>query len=146
MNTVDLDQTSDELTTLLLHLNKKIFNMENLFKSFHLPPSHVKVIFYLAHMKSSSISKIARELCISKPNMTPIIDKLIGEGLVNRSEDPTDRRVLKIELTDKAHDMFKEHRAIMKNSLMNKLSSLEHDDLIELCNCISSLHGIIKKI
>ena len=35
-------------------------------------------------------------LSIPQPNMTPVIDKLVEEGLVTRDYDPTDRRVTKI--------------------------------------------------
>ncbi len=46
--------------------------------------SHMKVIFYLANKKSMSVSNVAKWLYISKPNMTPIIDKLIDQRYVNR--------------------------------------------------------------
>lgn len=146
MKKVDLDKASEELTTLLLHLNKKVFNAETILKSFPIPPSHVKVIFYLAHNKPASISKIARELCISKPNMTPIIDKLIAQGLANRYEDPKDRRVLMIELTPKAHELFHERNKLIKAALSKKLTVLEEDDLAALCTSITTLSSIISKI
>ena len=37
---------------------------------------------------------MAKDLSISKPNMTPIIDKLVKEGYVDRYYDDNDRRVI----------------------------------------------------
>ena len=37
---------------------------------------------------------------ISKPNVTPLIDKLIVLGFVQREPDQSDRRVIKISITE----------------------------------------------
>ncbi|RDC48246.1 MarR family transcriptional regulator [Acinetobacter sp. RIT592] len=111
-----------------------------------LPPSHVKVIFYLLNNGSSSISDIASNLEISKPNMTPIIDKLLRDDLVQRTEDPNDRRIVRIALTQKALDISAEHKRRLKESLFTKLSTLSNDDLIQMQDLVSQLTNIIVKL
>ena len=66
-----------------------------------MPPSHARIIFYLKFSGPVPISHAAKDLDISKPNMTPIIDKLIAEDLVRRYDDPNDRRIIKLEVTDR---------------------------------------------
>ena len=110
MDKKDLTKTSDALFSLLIQLNNKVFNQDKMVKCSPLPPSHVKVIFYLLNNGSSSISDIASNLEISKPNMTPIIDKLLKDDLVQRTEDPNDRRIVRIALTQKALDISAEHK------------------------------------
>lgn len=45
------------------------------------------------------MSEIGRKVCISKSNMTSLIDKLVEEGLVERSPYKNDRRVINISIT-----------------------------------------------
>ena len=111
-----------------------------------IPPSHIRVIFYLVHYNSSPISQIADSLGISKPNMTPIIDNLINCGLVNRYNDPNDRRILRIELTKKAFDLLNDFRIAFCNLFKEKISILSDDDVITLDNSISNLITILKKL
>lgn len=146
MNNIDLTQVSDDLFFLIMQLNSKIFSSDEMIKCSPLPPSHVKVIFYLINNGSSSISDIAHNLGISKPNMTPIIDKLIKEDLVCRQEDPNDRRIVRIQLTKKAYDMGESHKQKLKNVLLTKISNLSTDDLDKMGQLITNLTDIIVKL
>lgn len=146
MNNIDLTKVSDELFHLLMQLNSKVFNHDKMVKCSPLPPSHVKVIFYLFNNGSSSISDIASMLAISKPNMTPIIDKLIKEDLVYRKEDPNDRRKIRIDLTEKAHNLALEHKNRLKESLLSKISTLSEEDLFKMSDLVSQLTNIIIKL
>ena len=88
MNTIEnLMGATEELYTLLLCLNRKVFSHDDIIKRLSIPPSHAKVIFHLHCGGEASVSEIAKNLSISKSNMTPIIDKLIQENLVERFKD-----------------------------------------------------------
>jgi DNA-binding MarR family transcriptional regulator len=146
MGTNQLNKLSGDLYNLMLYLHNKFFHLNEITKNLPMPPSHVKVIIYLARMGTSSISEVAKNLEISKPNMTPIIDKLIAQGLINRYNDPNDRRVLRIELTDKAYELIKKREEILKNNLAEKISSLTVEDLEALSKHIIGITNIISKI
>lgn len=123
-----------------------INGMEGCIPEFSIPPSHVKVIFYLAESNSSPISQIADNLNISKSNMTPIIDNLIGHGLVNRYPDPNDRRILRVELTPKTYELLDAFRVAICNSFVERISSLSDEEVIMLDDSISNLITILKKL
>lgn len=160
MHKKDLDEISDSLLTLLFFIRNNIFNhdeciknfpkppkaVEDYMKKFPMPSSHTKVILYLHKSNSSPISQIASNLGISKSNMTPIIDKLIEYDLVNRYPDEKDRRILRVELTKKASDIFEEFRTAAKNKLKDKIEILDDNDLYELNDCVEKLSNIMKKI
>ncbi|MDA3730267.1 MarR family transcriptional regulator [Niameybacter massiliensis] len=143
MNTTNLPNISDQLFELVVKLNTKIFNQEEFLKSLPIPPSQVKVIFYLVHNGPASVSHIADKLCISKPNMTPIIDKLILENLVSRSEDPTDRRVILVAATPKAKKVLEGQRQIIKERLISKLQSVPPENLPQLLEGIEMLSPML---
>lgn len=146
MDEKNLTKLSEDFFLLMMLLHKKIIKLEDFMKNTVVPPSHVKVVFYLAQNGPSSVSSIARDLCISKPNMTPIIDKLLECGYVNRYEDPKDRRVIRIEITEKAHEVFEIKKDLMKSFLKEKLSVLPDEDLISLSGAISEFKRVMSKI
>lgn len=156
MSNVNLDNISEYMLKFLFSI-QNIFTEKEVFKHLSesslkscskspLPNSHIKVILYLARFKSSSISEIAKNLNISKPNMTPIIDKLIDEGLVTRYSDPNDRRILRVDLTPKATDFFNDIRISAKKIIFDKISNLNEDDLIKLESSLIDLIDISQKL
>ena len=146
MNSEHLYKLSSDLYNLLLYLHDRILDPSEISKNFLMPPSHVKVIIYLKHKGASSISEVGKHLVISRPNMTPIIDNLISEGMVDRYRDENDRRIVRVEITDKAYEFLKEQEGLVKKSLSEKISTLDSESLESLSQNVSSIRDIILRI
>lgn len=143
MNNDTMIKISENLFNLMIQMHNKLINPNEMTKRIAIPPSHMKVIFYLSRGKFMSVSDVAKCLDISKPNMTPIIDKLISEGYVYRYTNPDDRRKLNIELTEKAYEFLKERENAMKSILLDKISSLDDESLDKLNSLIKDLNELI---
>ena len=150
-----IDHIPNNLYILLLSLNRRVFNPNDALKSLNLPSSHAKVLFYLIHNGANPISKVAKDLSISKPNMTPIIDKLVNDGYVERYCDDNDRRVILIQTTPKALEflntksacnLFKSLEAQVKNNIYNKIKVLDEAELNLLSESIDNILNLIPKI
>ena len=141
-----IDNIPNNLYMLLLSLNRRIFNPNDTFKSLNLVPSHAKVLFYLIHNGAHPISKVAKDLSISKPNMTPIIDKLVNEGYVERYCDDNDRRVILIKHTKSACNLFKSLEKQVKVNIYNKIKNLDEYELDMLSESIDNILKLIPKI
>lgn len=50
----------------------------------HMPPSHTQVLLLLHENGTLAVSEIGKRLAISRPNMTPLLNKLIQEELIER--------------------------------------------------------------
>lgn len=59
------------------------------------------VIFDVMDHEGTSVKDIAARIQLDSPAVTGLIDRLVKEGLIERKEDPEDRRSLKIYLTPK---------------------------------------------
>lgn len=145
MSTLDLNNVSNNLYMLLLSLNRHIFNPTELMKRFNIPHSHMKVLFYVIHNGASSISGMAKDLCISKPNMTPVLDKLVEEGFITRYYDPNDRRVVRIEATDKASDFLKQAEEYTKLMIEEKITTLSDEEISTLSSSAENLLTLMNK-
>lgn len=146
MSTSNSKNISSDLFNLLIYLHSKLFNPSGLAKSCSMPPSHMKVMFHLRHKRSSSVSEIAKRLLISKPNMTPIIDKLLSDGYVHRYNNPDDRRIIMVELTSKGEDFLKDQAQHMKDKLTDIISPLSDEDLDRLDESVKTMLNIMSKL
>ena len=80
-----------------------------------------------------SMSDIGKCLSMPKPHITVIVDKLIDEGYVVRQNDPKDRRIINISLTDKGLIDFEEIKETLSLTVKSKLvllSGLQQEQLL----------------
>lgn len=146
MNKNLIDDTSNKLFILIPKLKTKIFSPHRFSKDSPLPPSHFHVIMHLHRNGATSVSDIANFLGISRPNMTPIINNLISDELVERIPDPKDRRIIRIVLTKKANEFFNVQREKIKATFAEKISGLSEEDLVELNSSLAKITAITEKI
>ncbi len=89
----------------------------------------------LLHKGPIPIITIGEKLQLTSGSLTAAIDRLEKRGLLERSFDPTDRRVRIITLTSAGErlikDLFKQHSLDMENA-MSGLSQNERKQLIQL--------------
>jgi DNA-binding MarR family transcriptional regulator len=66
----------------------------------------LRTVFIIAHNKTSSVMQIAQHLGIGEPTASHLVDKLVQAGLVDRSEDPTDRRRAIVRLSPAGEELI----------------------------------------
>lgn len=62
----------------------------------------------LAAERNQKMTDLADHLCVSKQQVTQIVDRMIQMGYFNRVEDPSDRRCIRVDLTPYAEEFLKE--------------------------------------
>ena len=91
----------------------------------------------------SDLSKITKT---PKKQMTKVADRLVDQGLVERVYDPSDRRIVKLQLTERASsyiDNFLEQDGGYFKSI---LGQLEQEDLLRFQSAIKTIIEILDKI
>ncbi len=93
----------------------------------------------LVHGGPTRMSALARHLRISPRTVTPMVDALEAEGLLDRVPDPTDRRAKVLALTPAGFTLMKgahDARIAMANSLFTPLTTRERNTLAALLDKI----------
>jgi DNA-binding MarR family transcriptional regulator len=67
----------------------------------------LKVLVTLESLGATPGQELARRTGAALPTLTGIVDRLVAAGLVQRREDPRDRRVRLVELTAKGADQIR---------------------------------------
>jgi DNA-binding MarR family transcriptional regulator len=60
----------------------------------------LKVVMFLSFRGSASGQELARHLGVGLATVTGIVDRVVAQGLAARREDPNDRRIRRVELTE----------------------------------------------
>ena len=101
--------------------------------------SHLHTFMRLAKHGPVSISSISEMLDISLAAASQMVDRLVNDGMLARTEDPDDRRAKLINLTPEGQqlveDVYEARLAWMKD-LANELSP---DDQAKIASALTSL-------
>ena len=107
---------------------------------------YYQILGILVNSGPLPISKIGSQLYISKPNMTPLIDKLVDDGWVMRSRSDKDRRIVNVEITEEGKKFLFEAHKDVKNNIKENLKSLDEDELKILNESLENIRKYSLKI
>ena len=129
---------------MLMH--SKLMNFQNMAKISEFPPSHIKVLFFLKKMGEKTMSELAKIMEVSKPNLTPIVDRLLEEKLIARKEAQKDRRKLVVEITEDGETFIHMLHEKAKEKLGERLAEMSEEDLLKLHEATKTLQDVLKKL
>ena len=109
-------------------------------------PAQIFILFALKGMGRSTMSSIAEEVAVSNQQLTKLVDELVQKGLVERSKDPDNRRLVLINLTNKAEEYLtgKHHELI--GELIPVFQKFSSEDLTQLIRSSMTLMEILQKL
>ncbi|WP_256759410.1 MarR family winged helix-turn-helix transcriptional regulator [Cohnella sp. WQ 127256] len=116
--------------------------------------SEVRVLLCLKFLSEASehgvnISDISKRLSVTSPTVTQMIKSLMGEGYVERYNDPQDKRITLLRLTDKGEGIAQkasERHMMMFSGLVEKLGEEQSKELASLLNQVFSYFQEISMI
>ena len=101
--------------------------------------SQLGALFHLNHMGSSGVTDLGDHLGVTSAAASQMLDRLVKQGLILRSEDPNDRRVKQIVLTDEGCRVLEESiraRQSWLDDLANVFSEREKEPIITALNML----------
>jgi DNA-binding MarR family transcriptional regulator len=92
----------------------------------------VKSLFFITDAGYTNFKNLATALKVSPSNLTGVIDRLVEQGLVSRTENPQDRRMNSLKATDKGETLVSDLRERRISHLSQALSELTAKELITI--------------
>ena len=145
MEDLTLDRVAKNLTGLMPEF-KMLFKPIEKFSKNLSSPLQVHAMFMLHKKKICTMTELSNCINVSKQQLTPIIDKLISNGYVDRHHDENDRRTVKISLTIEGHAYLKTLKANIHEMTKEQLSNLSNEDLITLDKALNDVYNILHKM
>ncbi|RPI34558.1 MAG: MarR family transcriptional regulator [Chloroflexota bacterium] len=120
-----------EWTGVLMRRSMRDFM--RIMKDTGLSMSQLGVLIRLYFQQECGISDIGSHLGVSNPAASQLVERLVQQGLLDRSEDLSDRRAKQIRLTAKGRLLIEEHieaRRRWMEELTTTLSREEQESII----------------
>jgi MarR family transcriptional regulator, organic hydroperoxide resistance regulator len=104
--------------------------------------AQLKALFTLVDAGSMPIGGVAARLKIGLPAASSLVDRLVDQGLVERREDPMDRRRTLAEPTAAGEALAQRLRHGSREALRAWLEQMEHDDLEALVRGLTAMVAV----
>jgi DNA-binding MarR family transcriptional regulator len=129
------------LTSLVRGYGAVVREVEALLKPAGLSLSRFEVLLLLSFSRAGAlpIMKIRDLLMVHGSSVTYLVDRLQDAGWVARDEDPGDRRVSLVRLTDEGRQAVEEAAALLAEAGFGPLGALGDDGLSELADLLGRL-------
>ena len=133
-----------ELISEIIKLQRKVDRawrqyQLNAWMDLPLTMAQLKSLFFISNQGSTHSGKLAAALGVTPTNVTGIIDRLVKQGLVSRSEDVQDRRVILLKATGRGEDLVAKLRERRRSYLAEVLERLKLDELTVLARGLDVL-------
>ena len=112
---------------------------------FGMPLSHVQVLVMLDHRGSLSITEISQSFGIAKPNITPLVDRLIEDGLVMRERNSADRRVVNVVICEKGRERLADIYRDLCDNLFDWTRTLSSEDMAAFNGALETIVRLLRK-
>jgi DNA-binding MarR family transcriptional regulator len=89
----------------------------------------VKSLFFITNHGSTNFKNLAVGLKVTQSNLTRVIDRLVEQDLISRTENPDDRRMMLLKATDKGEALVSDLRDRRISHLSQALSELSSQEL-----------------
>ena len=99
----------------------------------------VGALFNIRLNKESGVANLGEELHVSSAAASQMLDKLVQQGLVSRSENPDDRRSKRLSLTDKGQEILRQSVEARQLWIEELADSLSTDEIADASRTISML-------
>lgn len=124
--TVNLEKTFDEWMTINMHNSLRNFMHFAKEKNYSIP--QLSALIHLAHHQECNVSGLGEVFGVTNAAVSQLLEKMVQQGLVHRSEDPQDRRNKVLVLTDEGKQIANEslvERQKWLSQLINLLTEEE---------------------
>lgn len=141
-----IDAVAQNMFHALPLLKKRLLHMDLIQSEYGIPLSHVQVLFMLQDAGTMSVSEISRRLGIAKPNITPLVDRLLEAGLVDRQRDTADRRVVNVVILPAGAEKLAAIRRSISEQVLGQVESISAAEFKELADALESINRILSSL
>lgn len=111
----------------------------DVWMELNLTVAQLKTLIFVVCKKETSSGRLAAALRVSPPNVTGIVDRLVKQGLINRTQNPENRRSLLLTPTEKGEEALTRLSEGVESHNTEVLKNMNEEDLLTLSQGLASL-------
>ncbi|WP_179232731.1 MarR family transcriptional regulator [Paenibacillus rigui] len=102
------------------------------------------LMLILRNNRRMTLSELAEELYLSPSATTIAVNRLVRDGHIQRTRDEADRRVVWVQLTEKAEELVNQLRARRRSILLGMFSNLSDEEIDQFLVITSKMLSHLK--
>jgi DNA-binding MarR family transcriptional regulator len=135
-----------QLAKFILLINEKIMKQMATVRKGRLTTSQFYAVATVKDGGRMTMSALAGRMDISRQQATKTVNQLVDAGYLRRIPQPSDRRLIQIDLTDEAHRFMDEFMAECTRVLGAKFVLLKAREQKELRSAIEALNRLLERM
>ena len=139
----DWDSILQRIMTSYNDISKGI-NPKGLLK-INLTSAQIKLLTCFSDEDELTMTELSRNLSVSMPTMTAMVDRLVNSKMVERERGSMDRRVVKIRLTGAGEKVLKKLIRIRRKEMEKVLMNLNEEEMKNYLTSIEVVAQLLTK-
>lgn len=107
-----------------------------------LPAAQAELLRTVENHPAISVSEAAARLRIAANTVSTLVGSLSAAGLLTRTRDPANRRIVHLDLTDEARDWLRRYEARRRALLAEAMAGLDAGALADLARAVEHLRRL----
>ncbi|MBQ4898879.1 MarR family transcriptional regulator [Paenibacillus sp. Marseille-P2973] len=104
-----------------------------------------QIIDYIVVRGNVTSTELAESFAVGKSSITAIITRLADKGILERTRDEDDRRVVYLSLTDRGLDNYKKAQAKIMETVSTYLVHFGHDEVEGFISVFEKLANLLEE-
>jgi DNA-binding MarR family transcriptional regulator len=143
-NETQLNQTLQDWSEVYMRHSFREF--KQFMDANGLSPSQVITLFRLYHGGPCGVSAIGSQLGVTNAASSQLIDRLVGLGLIERTEDPADRRAKHLTITPKGRTVLEQGIAARRKWMETLTTQLTAEQQVTVIAALTMLTSYAARI
>lgn len=140
-----VDGIATNLVEMLLLFPKRVMRLDAIVREHGIPLSHIQILVMLTG-GDMAIGELSEKLCIAKPNITPLVEHLRQQGLVERVRKADDRRIVSVHLLPAGREKLGAIRQSVAGQISEWPGEFSRSEMKELSTALASVIRIVQGI
>jgi len=106
----------------------------------------LRSLAFLRHNPGSNLTDLAEYIGVSLPSMSKLVDTLTSRGFIERTPDASDRRRVRLGLTEAGGEVLAKAREAVKASFVAKLGRLGPQEVATVTASMALLSSLFAQV
>lgn len=108
--------------------------------------AQIRSLGFLMRNPGASLSALAEHLCVTRATASATIERMVQHGLVERAEDPNERRFVALTVTPSGVERFQAARQVARSAVSEILATLPESKLRTLVEGLQVLQEAFREL
>lgn len=140
----EFDQYVADVESILRMVNMVIRKRgREILESFNVTPPQLDALNFLKRT-SLTMGELGQKMYLACSTATDLIDRMERNGLIVRERDASDRRVIRLHITERGREVISSVIDARKRYLAEVLASVPEEDRLSFKQTLAMLHDLMK--